>query len=116
PALERVAARGVEQRDFHARAAAVDLAENGFEAEAVAAHVGLGPDLRVDRQDVALPRRLNAKAAEEDQRGGAWLDAAVEFIECAPHGVAGEILADLDVEAVALQLVGEIAGVIDRFF
>ena len=39
PALERIAPGGVDQRDLDAGAAAVDLAQHGFEAEAVAADI-----------------------------------------------------------------------------
>ena len=39
---------------------------------------------------------------------------AVEVVEGAPHAVAGQILADLDVKAVALEFVGDVARVVDR--
>ena len=39
---------------------------------------------------------------------------AVEAVEGAPHAVAGQVFADIDVEAVALEFVGDVAGVVDR--
>ena len=39
---------------------------------------------------------------------------AVEAIEGAAHAVAGQIFSDLDVEAVTLEFVGDVAGVVDR--
>src|SRR5207245_7450432 len=108
PALERVAPGGIDQRDLDAGAAGVELAEHGFEADAVAAHVGFGPDLRIDRQQVALPRRLDAEAAEEHQGHRPRLDLAVELVESTAHAVTGQVLTGLDGNAVALELVGDI--------
>ena len=39
---------------------------------------------------------------------------AVKAVERAAHAVAGQIFADLDVEAVALEFVGDVARVVDR--
>src|SRR5882757_10370200 len=61
-ALERVAPRGVDQCDLDAGAAAVDFAEDRFQADAVAANIRLGPDLRIDRDQVALAGGLNAES------------------------------------------------------
>ena len=115
PALERVAPRGIDQGDLDAGAAVVDLAEDGLEAETVAANVRFGPDLRVDRDHVALPAGLDAKAGEEDERDRSRLDLAVKAVEGAAHRVAGEVFTDIDTEAVALELVGDVTGVVDRF-
>ena len=116
PALERVAPGGIEQGDLDAGAAAVDVAQHRLEAEPVAADVRLGPDLRVDRNHVALAIRLDAEAGEEDQGDRARLDLAVQPLEGAAHAVAGQVFADIDTEAVALELVGDVAGVVDRLF
>ena len=116
PALERIAPGGVDQGDLDARAAAVDFAQHRLQAEAVAANIRLGPDLGVDRDHVALAAGLDAEPAEENQRDRAGLDASIEAIEGAAHRVAGQIFSDLDVEAVALELVGDVAGVVDRLF
>ena len=75
---------------------------------------GFGPDLRVDRDHVALAAGLDAKAGEEDQRDRARLDLAVQPVEGAAHRVAGQVFADIDIEAVALEFVGDVAGVVDR--
>ena len=82
--------------------------------EAVAADIRLGPDLGVDRDHVALAVGLDAVSAEENQRDRAGLDPSVEAIEGVAHRVAGQVFADLDVEAVALEFVGDVAGVVDR--
>ncbi len=114
PALERVAPGGVDQGDLDAGAAAVDLAQHRLQAEAVAANIRLGPDLRIDRDHIALAVRLDAEAREENQRDRAGLDLAVELVEGAAHRVAGQVFADIDGEAVALEFVGDVAGVVDR--
>ncbi len=57
---------------------------------------------------------LNADATEEDHRDGALLDLVIETVKRALRGFAGQILAGLDLEAVTLQLFGDIACVIDR--
>ena len=36
-------------------------------------------------------------------------------IEGAPHAVAGQVFPDIDAETVALEFVGDVAGVVDRF-
>ena len=114
PALERIAAAGVEQGNLDTGAAVVDFAQNRFEAEAVPANVGFGPDLGVDRYHVALARGLDAEAAEEQQHDRSRLDAAVEAIERAPHAVDVQIFSDLDIEAVTPEFVGDVAGIVDR--
>ncbi|MGY3471581.1 hypothetical protein ACVW0I_008452 [Bradyrhizobium sp. LM6.11] len=115
PALERVAPGSIDERDLDSGAAGVELAKHGFEADAVAAHVGFGPDLRIDRQQIALPRRLDAESAEEHQCHGPRLDLAVQLVEGAAHAVAGQVLIDLDGKAIALELVGDVARVVQRF-
>lgn len=62
-----------------------------------------------------MPRGLHAEAAEENHDDGAGLDAGVEFVEGAPHGIATEILADFDLEAVALQFIGDVVRIVERF-
>ena len=57
---------------------------------------------------------LDAESAEENQRHRAGLDAPVEAIEGAAHRIAGQVFADIDIEAVALEFVGDVAGVVDR--
>ena len=79
--LERISPRRIEHGDFDLGAAAIHLLEDGVETDAVAADVRLGPDLSIDRNDVALPRRLDGVAAEEHQGDRAGLDLAVEAIE-----------------------------------
>ena len=113
-AFERVAPGGIDQGDLDAGAAAVDLAQHGFEAETVAADVRLGPDLRIDRDHVALAARLHAEAREENQRDRTRLDLAVQAIEGAAHGLAGQVFTDIDTESVALELVGDFARIVDR--
>ena len=75
---------------------------------------GFGPDLGVDRDHVALAAGLDAEPAEENQRDRAGLDLSVRLVEGAAHRVAGQVFADLDIEAVALEFVGDVAGVVDR--
>ena len=106
--------RGVDQGDLDAGAAAVDFAQHRLQAEAIAADIRLGPDLGVDRDHVALARRLDAESAEENQRDRAGLDASVELVEGAAHLLAGQVFADFDIETVALEFVGDVAGVVDR--
>src|SRR5262249_60233853 len=69
--------------------------------------VGLGQDLRIDRDEVGLPAGLDAVTTEEEQDGGARPHLSVEAIEGALRRLLGEILADVDLEAVAPQLVGD---------
>ena len=116
PALERVAPGGVDQRDLDAGAAAVDLAQHGFEAETVAADVRFGPDLGIDRNHVALAAGLHAKAGKEQQRHRARLDLAVQAVEGPAHLLGGQVFADVDIEAVALELFGDVARIVDRLF
>src|SRR4029077_14774664 len=103
PALVWIASGSVDQGDLDAGAAIVDLVEHRLQAEAVAADVRLGPDLSIDRDQVALAVGLDAKAAEEDQRDAARLDVAVQTVESLPHSVAGQVVTDIDGEAIALQ-------------
>ena len=95
-------------------ASAVDLSQHGLEAETVTANVGFGPDLGVDGDHVALAARLHAEAGEEYQRHRARLDLAIQAVERAAHLFAGQVLADVDIETVALELLGDVAGVVDR--
>jgi len=70
--------------------------------------------LRLDASIRAiLAAGLDAEPAIENQRHRAGLDASVEFVESAAHRLAGQVLSDLDVEAVALEFVGDLAGVVD---
>jgi hypothetical protein len=57
---------------------------------------------------------LHAKAGEEDQCDGARLDLAVQALERAAHLLAGQVLADIDIETVALEFFGDVAGIVDR--
>jgi hypothetical protein len=116
PAFERIAAGCVQKRNLDAGAAAVDLAQHGLEAEAVAAHVGLGPDLGIDRDHVTLARGLDAEAAEEHQGDRAGLHLAVEFVERPAHAFAAEIFPGIDLKSVTLQFGGDVAGVVDGLF
>ncbi|MGY4328857.1 hypothetical protein ACVWWG_003274 [Bradyrhizobium sp. LB7.2] len=43
------------------------------------------------------------------------LDLAVQLVEGAAHAVAGQVLIDLDGKAIALELVGDVARVVERF-
>src|SRR5207245_3834718 len=95
-ALEWIAAGGVEDGDFDPGALAVHLGKQRFEAVSVASHVRLGPDLGIGRDHVGLPVGLNPEAAEEEKRGRAGPDLAVEAIDRRAHSVVGEVLADLD--------------------
>src|SRR5205823_6977970 len=113
-AVDAVAPGGIDQRDLDDGGAAVDLAQHGVEAEAVPADVRLGPDLGIDRDHVALAARLHAEAGEEYQRDGARLDLAVQALEGAAHLLGGQVLADIDIETVALELFGDVARVVDR--
>src|SRR5205085_2874730 len=104
----------IDQRDLDAGAAAVDLPQHGLEAETVTADVRLGPDLGINRDHVALAARLHAKAGEEYQRDRARLDLAIQALESAVHLLAGQVLADIDIETVALELFGDVARIVDR--
>ena len=79
--LERISPRRIENGDLDPGAPRVHFLENCIQADAVAPHVGLGPDLSVNRDDIALPGRLDGVAAEEHQRDRARRDLAVEAIE-----------------------------------
>src|SRR5579872_2467607 len=91
----------------------MDFAKHRFETEAVTADVRLGPDLRIDRDQEALAIGLNAKATEEDECNTAGLDLAVKPLQRFAHAVTGQIFTDLDRKAVALELLGNAAGVVD---
>ena len=92
----------------------VHLAQEQIETVAVTPHVGLGPDLRIHRNDIGLPVGLDAVAAEKKQRGRAGLDLAIEAIDGRTHGLFGEVLANVDVESASPQFVGQRAHVVDR--
>src|SRR5262249_290000 len=49
------------------------------------------------------------------QRHRSGLDLAVELFEGAAHAVAGQVLADFDGKAVALEFVGDVTGIVERF-
>ena len=115
--LERISPRRIEHGDLDLGAAAVHLLEDRIETDAVAAHVRLGPDLSVDRNDVALPRRLDGVAAEEHQGDRAGLDLAVEAIEGACASPSFERFSATSTSKpmpVSPQLVGQGAGVLQR--
>src|SRR6202012_5137923 len=77
-AFVRVAPGRVDQRNLDPGATVIEFTQHGFEADAIAPDVRLGPDLGVDRNHEALAVGLNAKAAEKDQRHIARLDVAIE--------------------------------------
>jgi len=110
--FERIAASRFEQGDLHQGAARVHLAQNGFEVETVVDDVRLHPDLRIDRQQIGLPRRLDAEAIEEQQCDAPRLNFCIEAVERLPHCIAREVQSPLDVKSVALQLVGDLLRVI----
>ena len=112
-ALEGVSSRSVENCDFDSSALLVHLAQEQIETVAVAPHVGLGPDLRIDGDDIGLPVGLDAIAAEEYQRRRAGLDLAIEAIEGRAHGLFGEVLPNIDLETASLEFIGQRARVID---
>jgi hypothetical protein len=113
-ALEGVSSRSVENCDFDGSALLVHLAQEQIETVAVAPHVGLGPDLRIDRDDKGLPVGLDAIAAEEKQRRRAGLYLAIEAIEGRAHGLFGEVLPNIDLETASPEFIGQRARVIDR--
>jgi hypothetical protein len=56
PSLVGVSSRSIDDRDFHARATLPHLAENIVKTETVAFNFWLRPDLRVNRDQIALAR------------------------------------------------------------
>src|SRR5262249_34218723 len=53
PALEGIAARRIDDDELHG--AAIELAQYGLDADAVARNIPLAPDLRIDRNHVVVP-------------------------------------------------------------
>ena len=113
-ALERVAARRIDDRDLDVGAALVHLGEDVVEADALRLHLALVPDVDVDGNEIALPVRLDPVSAEEDEAGHPALELRVEAVDGALHLVFREVLPHLHVEAGALELVSERAGIVDR--
>ena len=108
------AAVRVDDGDFDRCAVVGHIAENLVEAEAFTTDVALIPNLRVDRQEIALPAGLDSKTAEEYQGGRTRFDFSVEAVERCPHRLLAEIFRDRDVETLIAQLRAERAGVADR--
>jgi hypothetical protein len=60
--------------DLDPRPFAVQLRQDRVDADPIPPNVGLGPNLRADRDEVGLSRGLNAEAIEVDQRDSSTLD------------------------------------------
>jgi hypothetical protein len=112
--LEWISPRGVENGDLYTRAPSVHFGEEQIETVSVTSHLRFGRNLRIHRDHVRLPVRLNAVAAEKKERSRAWLDLAVEPIDGCAHRLFGEVLPDVDLEAVSPQFVSQAPGIIDR--
>src|SRR5262249_5286606 len=105
PALEGIAARRIDDDELHG--AAIELAQYGLDADAVARNIPLAPDLRIDRNHVFVPSGLNGNAAIIKQRGRAGFDLALEALERVLELLLAEIFAELDVETGRLELVDQ---------
>src|SRR5262249_145590 len=62
--LEGISPGRIEDHDLDLRPFAVDVGQDLIDADSVATSVGLGPKLRVHRNEVGLSRDLDAVAAE----------------------------------------------------
>src|SRR5262249_25717616 len=113
-ALERVAARRIEDQQLDAGAPAIDLVKDPFDAYPVAPDVALRPNLRIGRNEEALAIDLETVAAEEQERRGARPDLLLECVDGALHLLLAEVLLDVDIESAAPQLVGERAHALRR--
>ena len=58
PALERVSPRCIKNGDLDAGAFAIHLGQDRIETECVTPHVGLDPNLGIDRNHIGLPARF----------------------------------------------------------
>ena len=113
-ALIGIAAAGVDHDQLGAGALFLDRVQHGFDADAVAAHVGFLPDLGIDRDHVALAAGLHAVAAEIQHHHGIGLDLGLQPGDGAAHVVLAGVLDDVDVKAALAQRGGERAGIVDR--
>ena len=105
----------VEDDDLQARAAVGHLVEEPLDVDPVAPHIGLGPDLRIDRDQVALALLgLDPVTAEIDQRDRSGLDLLVEPMDGKQHCLLGQILADRsNIEIATAQFIGQHARILD---
>ena len=113
-ALIGVAPGGVDHDELGAGAALLHHVEHGFDADALAAHIGFLPDRGIDRDHVALAAGLHAVAAEEQHHHGVGADLGFQPGDRAGHVVLAGVFHHIDVEAVAAQRSGQRAGVVDR--
>ena len=113
-AFVRITPRSIEDSDLYARPALAHLAQNIIKTEAIALDLRLRPNLRVNRNEISLTRRLDAKPTEVKQSRRARLNFCKKCVEGAAHRLAIGVLLLLNFKVVPLQLLGERAGVLDR--
>ena len=63
----------------------------------------------------ALCWPIAANAREEEQGNGARSKFSVKPVEGTQHAVVAEVILEIDAEAVALEFVGNVPGVVERF-
>src|SRR5262249_5331037 len=114
PPLEGVSTRGVDDQDLNAGTFLIHLAQYRVDAGAIPADFGLGPNLRIGRNKVALFGNLDAKSAEEEQRGRSLLDFGHESIDRLLGVGLAQIVLDLDVKPKALQFIAKRTRILDR--
>jgi hypothetical protein len=102
-ALIGVAARGVDDDELGLGALFLHHGQHGFDADALAADVGLFPDRGIDRDHVALAADLNAEAAEEQHHHRIRRDPRLQALDGADHVVLAGVFHHVDVKAAAAQ-------------
>ena len=112
--LERVAPRAVDDDELHRCAGGIYVGEDRLDAGGVPLDLALGPNLRIDRDDVRLLAALDPVAAEKDERGRPRLDFRLETVEQRAELLLGDILAGHHLEVCPTQFVRDGASVFDR--
>nr|WP_244625505.1 hypothetical protein [Methylobacterium mesophilicum] len=111
-AFEWILPSRVDDRDLHAHAAPVQLAQDRIEADAITTNFCLGPDLRVYGDQKALALDLNTVSAKVDESGRAGVQLGVERVQGRLDILPPQVLAQIDIEIASTQLLRDQAPVL----
>ena len=113
-ALKRIPSGRIDNDDLYFCAFALHLGQQCIEADPIPPNFCLGPNLGVDRDQIGLPRDLDAISAEIEQGDHAGTDLADEGIDRALHVLPADILLEVDIEFGSTEFVGKRASIPDR--
>src|ERR1700730_19327926 len=98
--LVRIAARSVDHRKTDVRARVLELRKQSIDADAIAPNIIFVPDLRINRNHIALSARLNTEASEVNHYNRIGPYFRFETSDRACHVVARSVLNEVNVETV----------------